>query len=808
MLGEVWPLLTILGAILITLGRPLWDGRQILSLDNLTFYMPFYEVMGDRLRHGDIPGWNPHILGGASFAGDPQSGWMYVPAMLLFAIFPAGVAMKAFVLLHLFGAGASAYALARVLGQPRLAATVAGAAFVFSPLVEFAQCCAIRIQLAVWLPLAFLGLELAVRERSWPGRIAWCSLTGFTLSQMAAGWPGQGTYYGALAIGSYGIFRTLLQPPAGLGAVRRRLATCLVIGGAVVVIGGGLAAAGLLPRLDSLRQTNLRGGDYAEEPYPNQTGVEADTGGWQWEVMLARVLIPRDDSRFTLWYAGAGTLALAVVAPFLAGRRFGVPYFLIYSIVVATLATATTWLHRLFYLLPEFQTFHEHVPNRVLAVLPIGPAMLAGATIAALQRRLIPTWLIAVAGAVPIALLAIAKPIVEDPRRSITGETWGTAATVGTVVIVFALLMVLERRRRVPGGMPQLVLALPLVAIVLDPVGFTRLGMLPHRETSATDARQLVEVFSGDGGASGAASFLRERLAADGPFRYVGYDPRFFMRLSDDSYRVQYEDADLWAILEANLALPNHLYDGQGYNPVQYERYIDYVLAMNGAPQEYHETNVQIAGLSSPLLDLLNVRYVVVPAGLEPDSPGLAPIASSWPVVYEDSASRIFENPDVLPRAWIVHEARTLPRESAVSLLEYDQVDPRRTALLEKDPPVLAPSGDPAADLATVNHFEADRLRVETTTDAAGLLVLSEVYDAGWRAYVDGKRVDVYAADGLFRAVPVPAGRHAVELRYEPTSLRVGLAITALTSVFVAVLIAFVVIDRLKPRRPTRLAAV
>jgi uncharacterized membrane protein YfhO len=58
------------------------------------------------------------------------------------------------------------------------------------------------------------------------------------------------------------------------------------------------------------------------------------------------------------------------------------------------------------------------------------------------------------------------------------------------------------------------------------------------------------------------------------------------------------------------------------------------------------------------------------------------------------------------------------------------------------------------------------------------LVGLSEIYDPGWDAWIDGKKTDVHIADHALRAVAVPAGTHTVELHYTPPYLRLGLAIT------------------------------
>jgi uncharacterized membrane protein YfhO len=42
---------------------------------------------------------------------------------------------------------------------------------------------------------------------------------------------------------------------------------------------------------------------------------------------------------------------------------------------------------------------------------------------------------------------------------------------------------------------------------------------------------------------------------------------------------------------------------------------------------------------------------------------------------------------------------------------------------------------------------------------------------------VDGTLTSIHAADLMFRAVPVPAGRHLIELRYEPRGFIVGVVL-------------------------------
>jgi hypothetical protein len=222
--------------------------------------------------------------------------------------------------------------------------------------------------------------------------------------------------------------------------------------------------------------------------------------------------------------------------------------------------------------------------------------------------------------------------------------------------------------------------------------------------------------------------------------------------------------------------------DLQGYNPLQTQRYVEFIDALNGHRQEYHERDLFPAGVASPLLDLLNLRYLLVPADA-PERSDLAPLLANLPTVYADAHVRILENPEALPRAWLVHEATQVAPGEALPLLADGAVDPRQSVLLETVPPALAAPADPTAEAARVVAQEPDRLELQVTAEAPALLVLSEVWDPGWRATVSGVPTPVLLANHALRALPIPPGQHAVVLTYAPPLLHLGLAISGATLV-------------------------
>ena len=772
--------LFVLAGLLVLALIAAWFGPRvgggIPRGDSFAFFIPMFSFMGERLGAGDIPGWNPYTLSGVPFAGDPESGWMYWPAMVFFTVFSPVTAFTIFAVFHLALAGFSTYAFGRALNLGVMGAAVAAIAYQFSPVVEGAQCCSVRTQVASWIPLTLLGIDLAVRSETWMRRLVWWCVAGIGISQMLSGWLGQGAYYGLLVVGSFVFFRTVIAPPANISGIGGRL-LALVLNSVAILAGGfGLAAAGVLPRVDSVSRSTQAGGEYT-----GAAAEAAETGGWHIALATVRTLTQSDNQ--TRWYLGGAVFALAVLAPFVARKRALAIYFALLSIGTFVLSTRTTPLHELLYLLPRFQVLHEHVPNRVFLAFFIGPAMLAGATVDAYTRGARRPSLLF--GVLLLPLLATVSIAYWLSNWDWELEAWTFFVVIVVTVLLAAsvlLAMASERDHWLANPVSRIVIPLVIAVLVFwDPTGRAMYGAAresldaPRVPASLTDLPCLDRV-------EGAARFLREQSESD-VFRYFGYDPEVLRRpdpLPND-YRGYLRRQPVQALLVGNQSVCLDIQDVQGYNPIQTLRTVEYMAALNGQEQEYHESNVLPGGLSSPLLDALNARYLVVPAGIT-GRPDLLHLAQRYPTVYLDDDVRVLENEGALPRAWIVHEAEQVPDGEALPLMTDGSFDPRRVAVLERQPPTLAPATDPAADRVAVDHSEPDRIEVTATSDAAGLVVMSQMYDPGWRAWLDGEELDIYQANHALMAISLPAGEHEIVIEYDPLPLRAGNAITGLTS--------------------------
>ena len=167
--------------------------------------------------------------------------------------------------------------------------------------------------------------------------------------------------------------------------------------------------------------------------------------------------------------------------------------------------------------------------------------------------------------------------------------------------------------------------------------------------------------------------------------------------------------------------------------------------------------------------------------------------ASRWRAEHSGGGDLlVLRNLRALPRAWLVAEAEAVDGEEALKAIRGEAgaraFDPRRTALVEASPDELPrlPGGLPAPGAAARVAYGHNRVEVETESEAAALLVVSETFYPGWEATVDGEPAKIFNTDFLLRGVAVPAGRHRVEMRYHAPAARYGALLSLATLLLLA----------------------
>ncbi len=174
-------------------------------------------------------------------------------------------------------------------------------------------------------------------------------------------------------------------------------------------------------------------------------------------------------------------------------------------------------------------------------------------------------------------------------------------------------------------------------------------------------------------------------------------------------------------------------------------------------------------------LQILGVRYLLTRGQMGAD------VAATYPLVYNDGDSFVYENKNWLSRAFVVHQAiGASSSEEALAHFQSRRVDPRRTVVLETEAPFPTPEiPTTSASTAKIIYENPQTVEIEATLSAAGYVVLLDTFYPGWVATVDGQPTPIYRADYLGRAVFVPAGPHTVRFEYRPWSFRAGLGLAA-----------------------------
>ncbi len=226
--------------------------------------------------------------------------------------------------------------------------------------------------------------------------------------------------------------------------------------------------------------------------------------------------------------------------------------------------------------------------------------------------------------------------------------------------------------------------------------------------------------------------------------------------------------------LPATLSSICGLRDIRGYDGVDPARLVPLVLSagdpisikpryaptMELAPKATitPEGNIQLP----PVLDMLDVRYVIFRGSPFPGTHPLFKGFDYW----------VLENPRALPRVFVPESVEMVTNDAVrVQKIESSDFNPRRVAYVES--PVSLPTV--CRGTAEITGEIPTRVDISAKMETPGLVVLADLWDSGWHAYLDGKEVGILHANHAVRGVLVPAGSHSLEFRYAPASFAWGL---------------------------------
>lgn len=751
-LADNWKaLLTVWVISLLPFLPVLFGGEILFSSDQMG--APGWRWYFDALRGGELPLWNPHLLGGMPTFDAMIGDATYPPFVLLGFLLPVTYVVTVNFILHVLLAGFNAYLLTqRYFRVDRWLAVPLALAWALNP--HFISYIfgghTGKFHIMAWLPLSLYFLLRILGPSA-----SWKHMLGLSLTVAAFIFTThlQFTYFvmmGYFLVWLYFLF------PALSGKHLRQAGSLTLRFWVPLLLGVGLTFFFFYPPLKYNKEFSVRGGterttfehatSWSMHPEETVSLLVPEFGGlnenyWGrnpfklnteapgaavWFLGLLGLFAFRKSRWYWLW-GGVGLLAI------LYGLAAHTPVFRLFYEFVPGIKNFRAASMMLFWLSMALVLMSAETIRRLAVV---GPEALADAQRGAMLRKVrIWGWSV-VAGLVVCGLFPglaysiwgwfVDESAIPNIARQSAAEgalamgAFRVAAIVG--LLTWAVSSFLLRTRRLAAFGIAL-----LVAVTADAYWVNTHFIRGYDPDALTPNDPAIAYIQSD----------------NDRFRVMSI-PGALERWHGQYYG--FELADGW--------VDNELRHFREYRGHDYHR--------NPTFFENLQQNADGTVSGSKFLDMLNVKYI---AFRTQDSPGL----------------KLVLNSSMLPRAWFVPAWQELPESRTVERMLQDDFDPRRLAFVAGD------SGraggevkEPAAPLVTANELTRTYNRQSYSVDvpSQGILVVSDVWFPHWKVQVDGKDVPLLRVNHVFRGVTLEPGAHRIDFVYRSPWIALGLRVS------------------------------
>ncbi len=226
-----------------------------------------------------------------------------------------------------------------------------------------------------------------------------------------------------------------------------------------------------------------------------------------------------------------------------------------------------------------------------------------------------------------------------------------------------------------------------------------------------------------------------------------------------------------------------------GYHAAKLRRYQEMIEEhisgeMNGLFQSVADAGGEMEQLDPaefPVLNMLNTRYFIFP--------------------LQGGQTVPLKNPFALGNAWFVNEVEYVNNANE-EIAAIHGLDPIQKAIVDKkfEAQVKPMPADSTATISLL-AYEPNYLKYEVNTEKGGTVIFSEIYYPGWQSTIDGEEAPHGRANYILRAMNVPAGKHVVEFKFDPTSLHVTENIAFISLGLLALLAIITIIMKFKKNK-------
>lgn len=733
--------LVYIGLILLVICIFFW--KVILYPQNMIFSIrsdtvtQFYPWRVAASESGLLPLWNPYTFGGEPLLANPQLAYFYPPNIILFTIFPDHLAFGYGFILHLFIASSSMYFLGRRLELSRVSSLFIGMTFVFSGYfmghvfaAHYPQTCSASL-----IPAIFLLFDTALRRNSWKFALATGILVG---CQFLAGHI-QITLMTGFVLVSYFVYHMIITWKTTTYKNKLKLTGISAVAALLSIL---VTVIQFIPSYQYTSLTTRSGGvgysyatSYSLPPAnlimlftPNIMGQPLNGtywGAWShWELSMYMGIITLIFFPFAIHYRKNSHVR------FFAGMG-------ILSIILAM--GGSTPVYWIFYkLIPGFDLLRG--PARFVVLFIFSLSILAGFGFDHLQ-----------------------KGLTADQMKKINKKV-KVLVWISLIILSGSLIVYLFQDRLMGTATDVAVNIYPdasdlsdeLSMMILDIIVFAVfLGLSSILLVWRVKKKQQIKFFQW-----GVIALIVVNLGYYHNLYIDSKDPDDiysppeyirFLQQNSNGYRIYDSTPSDVELIKDNFQIMYGLHTVKGYNPLHLKNYEELFESIRNLSNNQQH----------PVLDLLNVRYIISHTRLNDSGFDLAYQDNSVPVC-------IYENPRVLQKAFFIENYTVIPDDGVLERIRSPGFDPRISVLLSEEPDHIfvrqeneTSHGENRVDVLEETNTN---LKIRAQTINPGFLVIGQTHYPNWQVYVEGEERDLHLVYHALSGVYLEPGENEVEL--------------------------------------------
>lgn len=693
--------------------------KNFLITDSVLQQYPWRELSIGLEKKGQLPLWNPYSGAGEPLLANIQSSSFYPLNILLF-IFPFMQGWMFLIILQMLLGGLFTYLFLKNLELRKESSLFGSLVFILSGFYFSWLTWNTLIHVALWLPLILLTIDkIVTNPLSLRQKIFWHFILVFSLASSFFAGHLQLFFYLFLVAFFYFLLR--------ISSVAKKIKKGETVFVSFLIF-LFITSIQWLPTFN-LIQLSSRAIDQSNW---NKEGWFIP---WQHLVQFIAPDFFGNPTTLNYWgtwnyaelmgYVGIFSLCLAIFAV-LVRKEKAVRFFFL-SILIAVLFSFPNIISKLPFEL-KIPFISSSQPTRLIMVMDFALAVLSAYGIEEFLKRKEIKKLIYISSLFFLVLLGLWVYIIlnkGNPNLMISQRNFYLPSLLIVLqFVVFFLAYLFREKRRIFMGIFYLILLINVFDLMRYGLKFN-----PFVPTSLVYPNTKI------------TSFLSKE-SKKYPWRFMGSD------------YVENEKR----IFPPNVSVHYGLYGIDDYNPLLIKNYQEYIAVsewgFKNIPDFSFNRMIIPNNYNTRLIDLLGVKYVVTINDVSP---------VKLKFLFKEGESRVYENINVFPRAFMVYSSITAKtKKEAGNLLLDKKIDLKKTAILEKDISLDKGLGQNKLDFVI---YSENKIKLTVETSKKGILVLTDNYYPGWTAVIDGKKSEILNADYTFRGLVVTAGKHTVEFK-------------------------------------------